>query len=76
MANPNDLLERLPTHIPHWLAWPMSALSVISAFAGAVLIFASAALGSIAAAVWGGISFVVAAVAWHIGDYAQANRPV
>ncbi len=54
----------------------MSALAAISAFAGAGLLFAAAALGSIAAAIWGGIAFLVAAVTWHIGDYAQANRPV
>jgi 4-amino-4-deoxy-L-arabinose transferase-like glycosyltransferase len=76
MATPNNLLERFPTLIPYWLAWPMSALAAISAFAGAGLLFASAALGSVAAAVWGGISFLVAAVTWHVADYAQTNRPV
>ncbi len=54
----------------------MSALAAISAFAGAGLLFTSAALGSVAAAAWGGISFLVAAVTWHVADYAQTNRPV
>ena len=76
MATPHNLLERFPTLIPYWLAWPMSALAAISAFTGAGLLFASAALGSVAAAVWGGVSFLVAALTWHVADYAQANRPV
>lgn len=56
------------------MAWPMSALATLAAFAGGLLIFLSAALGSISAAIGSGISFVVAAIAWHIGDFAEGNR--
>lgn len=75
MVQPTNLMERLPTLIPYWLAWPMSALSTLAGFVGAGLLFAAAALGSVSAAVWGGIAFLAAAVTWHVADFAQANRP-
>ncbi len=76
MTTANYPNGRLATFIPHWLAWPMSAISTLAAFAGAGLVFASAALGSLDAARWSGGAFLVAAVTWHIADLAQANRPI
>ncbi len=75
METSNVLGGRFPALIPGWLAWPMSALSTIAAFVGAGLVLAAAAFGSIRAAAWGGIAFLVAAVAWHVADFARANRP-
>ena len=76
MATSNDLVGRFSAFIPRWLAWPMSALAMIAAFGGTGLVGAAASLGNIPAAVWGGVAFLVAAVAWHIADFARANRPV
>ncbi len=75
MATGSQLADRVVRFIPHGLAWPLSALSTLAGFAGAALVFAAAALGSIMAAVWAGVAFAAAAVLWHLSDYAEANRP-
>ncbi len=75
MSSPHDLIDRISNLVPHWLGWPMSALSTLTAFTGAGLLFAAAAFASIAAAVWGGFAFLVAAITWHVADIAEANRP-
>jgi len=75
MSPPNDLIDRISNLVPPWLGWPMSALSTLTAFTGAGLLFAAAAFASIAAAVWGGAAFLVAAITWHVADIAEANRP-
>ncbi len=75
MSSPHDLIDRISNLVPHWLGWPMSALSTLTAFTGAGLLFAAAAFASIAAAVWGGVAFGVAAITWHVADIAEANRP-
>jgi hypothetical protein len=74
MTPPNDFVDRLASRVPAVLAWPMSALAMLLAFTGGLLIFLAAALGSITAAVWSAISFTVAAIAWHIGDFAEGNH--
>lgn len=66
-------LDRLGAAIPGWLAWPLSAASTLTALGGAALTFLAAASGSIAAAVWGVITFVVAGALWYAADYAQHN---
>lgn len=76
MSYPNDLIDRIAGLVPHWLGWPMSALSTLTALAGAGLLFAAAAFASIAAAIWGGIAFLIAAITWHVADIAEANRPI
>ena len=73
MANPSDFADRLTALIPHWLAWPVSALSMLMALAGAILVFSAAAFASIAAAIWSVIAFAGAAIAWHVADYADGN---
>lgn len=70
---PTELLDRLVARLPGWLAWPMSALATLLALGGAVLVFLAAVFGSISAAVWSAAAFVVAAIAWHLADYADAN---
>ena len=75
MASTSNVFDRITALVPHQLAWPMSALSTIAAFGGALLVFIAAALGSITAGVWGGAAFLVAAITWHLADFAQSNRP-
>ena len=75
MPSPNDLIDRITNLVPHWLGWPMSAIITLAAFTGAGLLFAAAAFASIAAAIWGGVAFLVAAITWHVADIAEANRP-
>lgn len=76
MANASDLIDDAAALIPPWLGWPLSALSTLSAFAGAGLIFAAAAFGSITAGIWSGAAFLTSAVLWHLADFAEGNRPV
>lgn len=62
--------------IPGWLARPAGWVSTLVALGGSLLIFWSAVTGGYWWAVWGVICFVVAAVLWHLGDYASgAGRP-
>jgi len=68
-------MENLTEYIPHWLAWPLSALAMIAGLAGAVLFFFSAALGEYTPAIWGGVAFVGAGILWYGGDMAASNRP-
>lgn len=68
-------MQSLVRLIPHWLAWPMSALATLAAGTGAVLFFFSAVFGESQTAVWGGVVFVAAAVLWYLGDMAASNRP-
>ena len=68
-------MQHLSQYVPHWLAWPLSALATIAAVAGAVLFFFSAVLGDYVPAVWGGVAFVGAGMLWYGGDMAAANRP-
>ena len=63
-------------YVPDWLAWPMSALSTLSALAGAGLFFTSAAFADYTLAIWGGIAFVAAGLLWYVGDMAASNRPI
>ena len=60
--------------MPGWLAWPLTAASTLAALGGAALILAAAALGSITAAIWAGIVFLLAAGLWYAADIAQTNR--
>lgn len=62
-------------YVPHWLAWPASALSTLGAIAGSGLVFHSAAFGEVTTAIWGGVAFAVAAVFWFVADVAAGNRP-
>jgi protein-S-isoprenylcysteine O-methyltransferase Ste14 len=68
--------QRLTDKVPHSLAWPLSVLSTITAFAGAALFFHAAAFGRPSSAIWGGVLLVAAGVLWYIADFAAANRPV
>ncbi|HUU61476.1 MAG TPA: hypothetical protein VMX37_03730 [Acidimicrobiia bacterium] len=61
--------------IPEWLARPVAALSTLAALAGAGLIFWSAVTGGYWWAIWGVVSFVGAALLWHVADYAAAPSP-
>ena len=74
MSSRVNIVDRLIELVPSWLAWPMSALSTLAAFAGAGLVFAAASLGSVRAAIWAGIAFGAAAILWHLADYAAGNR--
>ena len=68
-------MEPLSHFVPHWLAWPLTALATFAALAGAVLFFFSAALGDYVPAIWGGAAFAGAGVLWYGGDMAASNRP-
>jgi hypothetical protein len=70
MATGSHLTDRLAGMLPPWLAWPASALSTLLGFAGAGLIGWAATYGNIAAAVWSGVCFVLAAVLWHLAEFA------
>jgi hypothetical protein len=69
-------MQTMIQRIPHWLAWPMSALSTLAAIGGAALFFFSAVYADYGHAVWGGVLFASAALAWYVGDMAAANRPL
>ena len=69
-------LQGLTEKVPHALAWPLSALSTITAFAGAALFFHAAAFGQPSSAIWGGALLVGAGVLWYLADFAASNRPV
>lgn len=73
MATGSHLTDRIAALLPHSLAWPMSALSTVTGVAGSGLILWAAATGSIAAAIWSGVCFVLAAVAWHLAEFAAAD---
>jgi len=62
--------------VPHWLAWPTSALSTLGALGGAVLFFLSAVFADYELAIWGAGAFTGAAVLWFVGDMAASNRPL
>jgi len=68
-------MNALARFVPHWLAWPMSALSTLGALGGAVLFFLSAVFADYELAIWGAAAFVGAAVVWFLGDMAASNRP-
>lgn len=70
------LIQRLASLVPHWLAWPLSALSTIGALGGAALVFFAAVYGEYVTAAWGGVAFVVSAGLWYLADFAAGNRPV
>lgn len=70
MTTGAEFLEHLVRLLPPWLAWPMSALSTLAGFVGAGLILFAAATGSVPAAVWAGVSFLAAAIFWHIAEFA------
>jgi hypothetical protein len=53
----------------------MSVLSFGAAITGSVFFFLTAALAEWSRALWGGIAFAAAAVAWYLADMAAANRP-
>lgn len=74
--NDSGLLERLTEKVPPGLAWPLSALSTIAAFAGSALFFHAAAFGRPASAIWGGALLVAAGLLWYVADIAASNRPV
>jgi Flp pilus assembly protein TadB len=74
--NGYGLLDRLGERVPHALAWPLSALSTVAAFAGSALFFHAAAFGRPWSAIWGGVLLVAAGVLWYVADIAAANRPV
>jgi hypothetical protein len=69
-------LQRLTEMVPHALAWPLSVLSTLTAFAGAALFFHAAAFGQPSSAILGGVLLVGAGVLWYLADYAAANRPM
>jgi multisubunit Na+/H+ antiporter MnhE subunit len=54
--------------IPHWLAWPILALSTLIATAGALLVFYAAANGEYTPAVLAVGVYVVAAILWYLAD--------
>lgn len=64
------LPDRLSALLPRWLSWPLSALSTAAAVTGAGLLLVATALGSVAGALWSATSLVLAAVLWHLADYA------
>jgi hypothetical protein len=68
-------MNTIARFIPHWLAWPMSALSTLGALGGAVLFFFSAVFADYQLAIWGAIVFTGAAALWFVGDMAASNRP-
>ena len=70
MATGSPLTDRIAALVPSGLAWPLSAASTLAGFTGAGLILWAAATGSIAAAVWSGISFVTAAGLWFLAEFA------
>lgn len=61
--------------IPPWLARPAAVLSTLAALAGSALVFLAAATGNYWWAVWGGGTFLGAAVLWYLGDLAAASGP-
>ena len=63
-------------YVPHWLAWPVSLLSALSALTGSAMIFAAAALGEYGWAVWAAITFAAAGALWYLADIAATNRPM
>lgn len=73
MPTGSPLTDRIAALVPHRLAWPLSAASTVSGFAGAGLILWAASTGSIAAAIWSGICFVLSAVLWHLAEYAGVD---
>jgi len=62
--------------LPEWLARPAAVLSTLAGVAGAGFIFWSAVTGGYWWAIWGVVSFVGAALLWHLADYAAAPSPV
>ena len=70
MSSPNDLIDRISNLVPHWLGWPMSALSTLTAFTGAGLLFAAAAFAFSHVDADGGL---VAAVSNSGGDPAAIS---
>jgi hypothetical protein len=70
-------MERTIQYLPHWLVWPVNLLSIVSALTGAGLVFYGAGFGdgSLAAFVWGGIAFVIAALLWWVADLASSHPP-
>ncbi|HSQ38256.1 MAG TPA: hypothetical protein VLS92_10235 [Acidimicrobiia bacterium] len=62
--------------IPEWLARPAAVLSTLAGAAGAGFILWSAVTGGYWWAIWGLVSFVGAALLWHLADYAAAPSPL
>jgi hypothetical protein len=69
-----ELFDRIGGAIPEWLAWPLSAASVVAAAGGAGLVFAAAAFGSVSSLVAAVACFIMAGILWYAADYAQGNR--
>jgi hypothetical protein len=63
-------------YIPHWLAWPVGALSTLGALAGSGLMFYSAAYGEYVPAIWAVAVFVGSGLLWYVSDMAAGNRPL
>ena len=54
--------------IPPWLAWPILAISTLTATAGALLMFYAAVNGEYAPAALAVGVFVGAAILWYLAD--------
>jgi hypothetical protein len=62
--------DKVAAALPEALAWPLSALSTLLGFTGAGLVLFAAATGSIPAAIWAAVAFAIAAVTWHLAEFA------